>query len=174
MSTTRLTVVIFFSSFLLLGSAFGQKSVIEADVRGVDGAPAKGAEVRIERQDKKAAPVIAKTDKQGRVLASDLEIGSYKVTATVEGGVQSSQIVKTQANKHLLIPFDMRKTVAVAGKARKRSVWVPSQTGTRLGGHWEEVGADVPAKSGPSGGPTDTMNGEALSRLGNRAPGGGN
>ena len=134
MSTTRLTAVIFSSSFLLLGSAFGQKAVIEADVRGVDGAPAKGAEVRIERQDKKAAPVIAKTDKQGRVVANDLEIGSYKVTATVEGGVQSSQIVKTRSNKPTLIPLDMRKAVAVAGKGKMRSVWVPAQTGSRLGG----------------------------------------
>lgn len=170
MSTTRLTAVIFSSSFLLLGSAFGQKAVIEADVRGVDGAPAKGAEVRIERQDKKAAPVFAKTDKQGRVVANDLEIGSYKVTATVEGGVQSSQMVKIRNNKPTLIPFDMRKTAAVAGKAHKRSVWVPAQTGSRLGGHWEEVGADVPAKASPSGGAIDTMSGEAFSRQGARPP----
>ena len=170
MSQKRLAAVIFSSSFLLLSSAFGQKAVIEADVRGVDGGPAKGAEVRIERQDKKAAPVIAKTDKQGRVVANDLEIGSYKVTATVEGGVQSSQIVKTRSNKPTLIPLDMRKTVAVASKGKKRSVWVPSQTGTRLGGHWEEVGADVPAKTGPYGGPVDTMNGDAFSRQGARAP----
>lgn len=168
MSITHLTAVIFSSSFLLLGSAFGQKAVIEADVRGVDGAPAKGAEVRIERQDKKTAPVIAKTDKQGRLVANDLEIGSYKVTATVVGGVQSSQMVKTRSNKPTLIPFDMRKTAAVAGKGKKRSVWVPSQTGTRLGGHWEEVGTDVPAKASPYGGAVDTMNGNAFSRQGGR------
>ena len=170
MSITHLTAVIFSSSFLLLGSAFGQKAVIEADVLGVDGAPAKGAEVRIERQDKKAAPVIAKTDKQGRVVANDLEIGSYEVTATVEGGVQSSQMVKTRSNKVTLIPLDMRKALAVAGKGKKRSVWVPSQTGTRLGGHWEEVGSDVPAKASPYGGAVDKMSGEAFSRQGARAP----
>ena len=170
MSQTRLAAVIFSSSFLLLGSAFGQKAVIEADVRGVDGAAAKGAEVRIERQDKKAPPVIAKTDKQGRAVANDLEVGSYKVTATVEGGVQSSQMVKTRSSKPTLVPLDMRKTVAVASKGKKRSVWVPSQTGTRLGGHWEEVGADVPAKTGPYGGPVDTMNGDAFSRQHGQMP----
>ena len=159
MSTIRLAAVIFSSSLLLLDSALGQKTVIEAEVRGVDGAPAKRAEVRIERQDKKAAPVIAKTDKQGRVVVNDLEIGSYKVTAIVEGGVQASQIVKTQANKPLLIPFDMRKAVAVTTKDKRRPVWVSSQTGTRLGGHWE----DAPV-NGPKVGNVDTMDGNAFSR----------
>ena len=79
-------------------------------------------------------------------------------------------MVNIRNKKPTLIPFDMIKTAAVAGKAHKRSVWVPSQTGSRLGGHWEEVGADVPAKASPSGGAIDTMSGEAFSRQGARPP----
>ncbi len=162
----RLAAVIFSSSFLLLGSAFGQKATIDVGVKGVDGAPAKGAEIRIERQDKKAAPVIAKTDRGGRAIVNNLEVGSYKVTATVEGRILSSQIVKAQAGKALPVAFDMRKTVAVTSKAKKRHVWVEPQTGSHLGGHWEDQ--DIP--NGPYVGNLDTMKGEAINRFQQQLP----
>lgn len=163
MSTKHLFTVIFTSSFLMLGSAFGQKGAIEADVKGVDGRPSKGAEVRIERQDKKAMPVVTKTDGRGHAIANDLEIGTYKVTASVEGGIQASQIVKTRANKALPVAFDMRKTSPIVAKAKKRYIWVPAETGSRLGGHWVESDQDASVKS--NGQNVDKMSGSALTRL---------
>jgi hypothetical protein len=161
---SRLVTVIFCSSFFVLTAAFGQKAAIEADVKGVDGRPSKGAEVRIERVDKKTQPVIAKTDGRGHLAANNLEAGTYKLTATVEGGVQSTLMVKTQANKPLLVTFDMRKTAAVTGKKAKRYVWVASETGTRLGGHWVEVGQDG-QRTDPSTRNLDMMNGNAMNNL---------
>jgi hypothetical protein len=81
-------ITFIFSSFLILGSAFGQMAAIEAEVTGVDGRSAKAAEVRIERQDKKMAQLVGKTDRRGRLTTTNLEVGTYKLTATVEGGIQ--------------------------------------------------------------------------------------
>ena len=167
-SKIRLITLIFSLLCLLLSPAFGQKAAIEADVIGVDGGPAKGAEVRIERQGQKTTPVVAKTDRRGHLTARNLDVGTYKLTATVEGGIQSSQIVKTQANKATSAVFDMRKTAAVAGKPKKRYVWVQGETGSRFGGHWVEATGDeeVPAKARN----TETLNGRALENLQRSAP----
>jgi hypothetical protein len=163
-SNPRFIAVIFCTWFLLIGAAFGQKASIEADIKGVDGRPAKNAEVRIERRDQKTQPVIMKTDGRGHLAATKLDAGTYNVTATVEGGVQSSQVVKTQANKPSIVTFDMRKNAAVTGKTPKRYVWVPSETGSQLGGHWVEVGRDG-KKTGPGAQNMDTMNGSSLDNI---------
>src|SRR5664279_3387087 len=98
---SRLVAVVFCSTFFLLANAFGQKTAIQADVKGVDGRPAKAAQIRIERQDKKTASVMVKTDSRGHLATTNLEAGTYKLTAIVAGGIQTSQIVKTQVQKPL-------------------------------------------------------------------------
>jgi len=152
----------FASTFLFLNTAFGQKATLQADVIGVDGRPSKSAQVRIERQDKKAAPVIVAADKRGHLVAMNLEAGTYKLTATVEGGIKSSQTVKVQANKPATIAFDLSKSSAVTSKKKKKYIWVPSETGSNLGGRWVETGED--ANSTSSGQNVDKMSGEAMSR----------
>jgi hypothetical protein len=160
LSKTRLITFTFSSIFLFSGSAFGQKAAIEADVKGVDGRPSRAAEVRIERQDKKSAPVVAKTNWRGHVTVADLEVGTYKLTTTVEGGIRSSQIVKTQANK-TRVAFDMSKTSAMTGKEKKKLIWVASQTGSNLGGHWVEV--NEKNRGGKSSGQNvETFNGNSM------------
>ena len=160
-SKIRLITLIFSALFLLLSPAFGQKAAIEADVIGVDGQPAKAAEVRIEGQ--KMTPVFAKTDSRGHLTARNLDAGTYKLTATVEGGIQLSQIVKTQANKTAIAVMDMRKTPAIAEKSKKRYVWVQGETGSRLGGHWVEADSDDTASA--KGKNTETLNGRDLEKL---------
>jgi len=157
-----LVTLTFGSTFLLLHTAFGQKATLQAEVTGVDGRPSKAAQVRIERQDKKTAPLVVAGDKRGHLAAMNLEAGTYKLTATVEGGIQSSQIVKVQANKPSLVTFDMSKTAAVTTKKKKRLVWVPAETGTHLGGRWVEVGDDT--SSTKSGQNVDKMNGNSLEK----------
>ena len=161
--TSRFVAVLFCSSFLMLAAAFGQKATIEADIKGVDGRPSKGAEVRLERIDKKSVPLILKTDARGHLVANNLEAGTYKVTATVEGGVSSSQTVKAKANKSL-VAFNMSKTAAITGKAKVRYTWVPAETGTRLGGHWVES-PDTVEKGSASERNIDKMNGNQLERI---------
>jgi len=151
------------------------QAAIEAEVTGVDGRPSKAAEVRIERQDKKSAPIVMKTDKRGHLVATNLPAGVYTLTATVEGGIQSSQIVKTQANKPLRVAFDMRNTPAVTSKPKKRYVWVQAETGTRIGGHWVEADENVSAAGGPSARNIETLSGRALehAQYGSGTAGGG-
>ena len=160
-SKIRLITLIFSLFYLLLSPAFGQKATIEADVIGVDGGPARGAKVRIEGQ--KMTPVFAKTDSRGHLTARNLDAGTYKVTATVEGGIQLSQIVKTQANKAASAVFDMRKTAAIAGKSKKKYVWVQGETGSRFGGHWVETTGDEKPPASPRN--VEMLNGRALENL---------
>lgn len=164
-SNSRLVAAIFCSTFFLLSAAFGQKTAIQADVKGVDGRPAKTAEVRIERQDKKTAPMLVKTDWRGRMAVANLEVGTYKLTAIVAGGIQSSQIVKTQAQKPSLVTFDLTKAPVTAGKGKTRMVYVPAPTGTRIGGGWVQVNDDGQPTTTPNGQNVDTMSGDSLQRL---------
>jgi len=162
-SKIRLITLILSLLCLLISPAFAQKASIEVDVIGVDGGPAKGAEVWIERQGQKATLVVGKTDHRGHLTARNLDAGTYKLAARVEGGIQLSQIVKTQANKAASAVFDMRKTAAVAGKPKKKYVWVQGETGSRFGGHWVEVTGDEKAPAKPRN--VETLDGRALENL---------
>jgi Carboxypeptidase regulatory-like domain len=154
-----------FSSLFLISTGFAQKVTIAGEVKGMNNKPAKGADLRVDRVDKKAAPVMVKTDAKGRFAATVLEVGTYKLTATLAGGIQSAQVVKADGKKQLFVTFDMKpasaKTVAVVKK--KRQVWVPSPTGTHMLGHWEEVDDNSPAAR-TSGQNVDTMSGRDLER----------
>jgi hypothetical protein len=164
MSPKTLCITLTFAStFLLLNSAFAQKATLQAEVTGVDGRPSRAAQIQIERQDKKMAPLIVAADKRGHLAATSLDAGTYKVTATVEGGIKSSQTVKVRASKPSVVAFNMSKTSAVTGKGKKKYVWVPSETGTHLGGRWVEVDEASTADS-PTARNVDTLSGNSLER----------
>lgn len=140
--------------------AFGQKPSLEADLKGADGHPPKSAQVRVESVDKKSKAVVVKADASGHASVGKLDAGSYRVTAIVEGKVQSSQNVKVEANKPAVVSFKTpaasTTTVAANGAktkivGQKRYVWVPGQTGSRFGGYWKEAGTvNKPAETGAS------------------------
>jgi carboxypeptidase family protein len=139
-------IALAFSSLFLISAGFGQQVKIEGEVKGLNNKPAKGADLRVDRVDKKAAPVTAKTDAKGHFAATVLDVGTYKLTATLPGGIQSAQVVKADAKKRVFVTFDMKPasamTVAAAGK--KRYIWVPTTTGTHLLGHYEEIDDNSP------------------------------
>src|SRR3954454_5041322 len=89
---------------------------------------------------------MAKTDAKGRFAPTVLDVGTYKLTATLPGGIQSAQVIKADGKKKLFVTFDMKpasaKTVAIVKK--KRTIWVPRPTGTHMLGHWEEVDDNSP------------------------------
>jgi hypothetical protein len=154
-----------FSSLFLVSTGFGQPVKIEGEVKGFNNKPAKAAELRIDRVDKKAAPVMAKTDAKGRFAATVLDVGTYKLTAMLAGGIQSAQVVKADGKKQLFVTFDMKpaspKTVAAV--KTKRQIWVPSATGTHLLGHWEDVDDNSPAARA-NGQNVDSISGRDLER----------
>jgi Carboxypeptidase regulatory-like domain len=129
--------------------AFGQNASIEANLKGANGHPPKNAQVRIESVGKQTKPVVVKPDTDGHVTVAKLEAGSYRVTAIVDGKVQSSQNVNVEANKPAVVAFKIpnaSNTAAVPSGAKTkivghmRYVWVPGQTGSRFGGYWKEAG----------------------------------
>jgi hypothetical protein len=177
MSSHFRLIALGFSSLFLISASFGQQVKIEGEVKGLNNKPAKGADLRVDRVDKKAAPVMAKTDAKGHFAATLLEVGTYKLTATLPGGIQSAQVVKADAKNRVFVTFDMKaasaKTVAAAGK--KRWIWVPTTTGSHLLGHYEEIDDNSPTHARTSGQNLEYMSGRDLEGLNRQQrPMGGN
>jgi hypothetical protein len=93
-------------------------------------------------------------------------VGTYKLTATLPGGIQSAQVIKADGKKRMFVTFDMKpasaKTVTVAKK--KRYIWVPTPTGTHMLGHYEEVDDNNSPTTRSSGQNVDTISGRDLER----------
>jgi hypothetical protein len=157
-------IALAFSSLFLISTGLAQVT-FSGEVKGANNKPAKGADLRVDRVDKKAAPIMVKTDAKGRFAATVLEVGTYKLTATLPGGIRSAQIIKAAGKGHLVVNFDMKPASAttVAVVKKKREIWVPTTTGTHMLGHWEEVDDNSPA-SRASGQNVDTMSGRDLER----------
>jgi hypothetical protein len=122
---------------------------------------------------------MAKTDAKGHFAATVLEVGTYKLTATLPGGLQSAQVVKADAKKQVFVTFDMKPASAktVAAVTKKRSIWVPSPTGTHMLGHWEEIDDNSPTHARTTGQNVEYMSGRDLegylrTQINNNAPGG--
>jgi hypothetical protein len=154
-------IALVLSSLFLVSVGFGQSIKIEGEVKGVNNKPAKGADLRVERVDKKAAPVMARTDAKGHFAATVLGVGTYKLTAMLPGGIQSAKVIKADAKKQVFVTFEMKPalTTTVAAPKKKRWVWVPTTTGTHMLGHYEEVRED----GSPSLGRSDGENIEYMS-----------
>jgi len=128
----------------LSGSAWAAGiGVIQGEVKGPDGSLLQGADVRIERKDVKGAPMTAKTDRKGSYTFRNLDLGAYALTASANGMAPTTiQNVKARSEGAVRINFNLNQAGAakVAGKKKAtHMVWVPSDTGSNLGGRWVEV-----------------------------------
>lgn len=129
---------------VLCTTASAQLSAVQGDVRGVDGHPVKGAEIRVERKDKNAPLLTGKTDGRGHYSVSGLTVGLYTISVR-DGALGSSTTVgTTQSNAR--IDFDLKPTTA---KRIKHYVWVPARTGSHLGSSWVEVDNSGTPIAGP-------------------------
>ena len=109
------------ASMLAAGSAMAQTSSLEGDVKGDDGAPLKGALVRIDRTDIKGKYEV-KTDKKGHYFHAGLPLGTYNLTLLVDGKERDTvNKVRTRLGDPLPINFDLsvqaRKQAAMAKAA---------------------------------------------------------
>jgi hypothetical protein len=115
---------------------------IQGFVKDAKGEPIKGADVRIESRDGKQVLSTANTDSKGRYISQRLQPGVYRVTLLVNGAVKASIMnTQTKANQPTQLNFEL-KPASQAGniaKGGKRMVWVPSRTGSHIGGNWVEV-----------------------------------
>jgi Carboxypeptidase regulatory-like domain len=167
MSTKSLQIgFILLGSALLMGSLRAATPTIQGEIKGPDGKPLAGAEVRIERKDAKAPAVTVTADKNGRYVFKNLALGSYKVMASKNGVVATAaDNIRTRAEGPVRVDFDLKNPTGEAkasasAKKGKHMVWVAADTGTHLGGRWVEVDDQGSAAAGANN--IDRASGEAL------------
>ena len=120
-------------------------------VKDSKGEPIQGAVVRIESRDGRRFFTTVRTDSKGRYLSRGLQPGVYRVTLLVNGEVKASVMnTQTNANRPTDLNFDIRRISQAGNSARGRRhmVWVPSRTGSHIGGSWVEVDDAGAAHSG--------------------------
>jgi hypothetical protein len=125
------------AAFAFAPSTPAQASGIEGQVRGVDGRPLQGAQVRIERQDKTGAPVTTQTNANGSYTSSALPAGIYKISVVENGKVKSNVTIQMAASR-ARVDFNLKPS---AGANVKLYVLVPG-AGTHLPPHWVEADAN--------------------------------
>ena len=131
------------AALLLLGLSFvasvqAEGLAIKGSVKGSDGKPLAGAEVRAQRLDGKGSAAVATTDRKGEYSFRGLDFAAYKVTSVVNKVPKQVASIKTRQNAWVRVDFDLSATAKVAKK--KRMVWVSGETGSHIGGgHWESV-----------------------------------
>jgi Carboxypeptidase regulatory-like domain len=129
---------------LSVATAWAGPSAIQGLVKDAKGQAIKGADVRIESKDGKKLFQTVKTDGSGRYVSNGLAAGVYRVTLVVNGAVKASIMnTETKADKQTQLNFDLKPASAskASGPAKsgKHMVWVPSTTGSHIGGRWVEV-----------------------------------
>jgi 5-hydroxyisourate hydrolase-like protein (transthyretin family) len=129
---------------LCAATAWAGPASIQGVVKDAKGQPIKGADVRVESRDGKQLLNTVKTDTKGRYISEGLQSGVYRVSLVVNGGVKASITnTKTKADQATQLNFDLKPVTAsqasAAGKSGKHKVWVPSNTGSHIGGSWVEV-----------------------------------
>lgn len=129
---------------LCAATAWAGPASIQGIVKDAQGKPIKGADVRIESRDGKQLFNTVKTDTQGRYISQGLQPGVYRVSLVVKGAVKAAiGNTKTKSDQATQLNFDLKPVAAsqasAAGKSGKHKVWVPSNTGSHIGGSWVEV-----------------------------------
>jgi hypothetical protein len=138
---------------LSVATVWAGPSAIQGVVKDAKGQAIKAADVRIESRDGKKLFKTVKTDGSGRYVSDGLAAGVYRVTLVVNGAVKGSIMnTQTKADQPTQLNFDLKaasasKTSAPA-KSGKHMVWVPSSTGSHIGGRWVEVPEGGSAESG--------------------------
>jgi hypothetical protein len=122
-------------------------------VKDAKGQAIKGADVRIESRDGKKLFKTVKTDRSGRYVSDGLAAGVYRVTLVVNGAVKASIMnTQTKADQRTQLNFDLKPVSAsqasAPAKSGKHMVWVPSNTGSHIGGRWVEVDEAGNAEAG--------------------------
>jgi len=141
---TKSSYIGFVGFVLSVATAWAGGSAIQGVVKDAKGQAIKGADVRIESKDGSKLFKVVKTDQNGRYTADGLPAGVFRTTLVVNGAVKASITnTKTKADQSTQLNFDLKPVTASQASAPvkkgKHMVWVPSQTGSHIGGRWVEV-----------------------------------
>src|SRR5438477_7408463 len=104
-------------------TAFGQAGSVIGNVRGSDGKPLAGAQVRFEGKNR--SNFTTTTDARGRYAYKNLPAGVYKITVVMNGTAKSSVTVRTTSTE-ARVDFDLKASPA---KSVKHLVWVTARSG---------------------------------------------
>ncbi|HEY0370186.1 MAG TPA: carboxypeptidase-like regulatory domain-containing protein [Chthoniobacterales bacterium] len=149
------------TSAVIAASALAQTSRIEGNAVGQDGRPIRNATVQVQPEKSKTGAVVVKTDAKGHFAATGLAEGNYTISVLANGNAPIATTRATARNNQTA-----RVNLAPAAAAKKgRWVWVPSGTGTHMGGHYEQVNDDGTVHAAPGAQNVDTVGGAALSRM---------
>jgi len=157
---TRSTII----AAMLLGlaavsNARAEGPAIRGTVKGKDGKPLAGAEIRAQRVDQKGPVLSTTTDSKGEYSLRNLDASAYAVTSVINKKPQQVASIRTRSAGWVRVDFDLQSTGGAKKATRKRMVWVAGETGTHIGGgHWEEVDE-----------PTTTSGTSAMDRIDGRA-----
>lgn len=131
---------------------------IEGTVRGPDGKPWQGVDVKLESKSS-TAPQMAKTNGSGKYVFNNLgNTDIYSVTV-MQGKQTKAFMQNVKAGSPKRLDFDVKQAAAgQAAKKAKHMVWVPADTGSHIGGRWVEAtddganasGQNIERKSGES------------------------
>ena len=152
-SCMRNLVIAAACSFLFQTASGLAQTSIDGDVRGVTGKALGAAEIRAELQGKRAPAAVARPDAAGHFILKNLAAGTYKVSAVSGGKVLSTALIQTRAGKAAMVHLGSSPTTVASGKqpvrkGKKKFIWVPSDTGSHLGGKYVEVTDDGTAEPG--------------------------
>jgi hypothetical protein len=168
---SRIVSSILFGFVLLTGSAWAAGLTVQGDVKGPDGKPINGADVRIERKDAKAPVGAAKTNQHGEYVFKGLALGTYTVAVNASGMASTAaEKVRPREEGAVRINFNLQVQTgnAQAGVAVKKKpkhmVWMAAQTGTNIGGRWVEVDDSGNLEAGADNG-VQRGNAAALSKM---------
>ena len=100
-------------SLLFSVAAWAQTSAFEGTVKGPDGKPLPGAQVKIERQDVKGSYKV-KTDKKGHYFYGGLPLGNYKVIVEVDGQDKDNKSGRASAGATQTVDFDLAQSAGGA------------------------------------------------------------
>ena len=127
---------------LFVASASAASSVLQGIVKDAKGHPIQGADIRIEATNTGRLLTTVKTNVNGRYSLEGLAAGNYRVTLVVNGAVKASINNTTlEPGESTQLNFELKQTRAsVTVTKGKHWVWIPAFTGSRLPGHWVEVG----------------------------------
>ena len=156
-----------FVGFVLsVATAWAGPSAIQGVVKE-KGQPISGADVRIESKDGSQRLNTVKTDGKGHYISEGLAPGVYRVTLMVNGAVKASiGNTKTKTGQATELNFDLKPVPLSQARAEqkkgKHMVWVPSKTGSHIGGAWVEI--DDSGKADPGSLNVQKANAEELQR----------
>ena len=109
---SRFRISCFFISLAALSTAVwaGDDTGIQGTLRDTDGALLVAGDIRAERLDAKAKPVITKTDARGQYILRGLTAGRYRLTAYVDGIPRLVTKVQTKTKGLTKVDFNLHES----------------------------------------------------------------